>query len=71
MAQLFHLSIEKCQFTSSEVDIALVGFLKGGNLMDNGIEGDPSDALRFTQKTAGLSARFALLFPAPSPSVKE
>ena len=53
------------------MDIALVGFLKGGNLLDNGIEGDPSDAVRFTQKTAGLSARFALLFPGPSPSVKK
>ena len=53
------------------MDIALVGFLKGGNLMDNGVEGDPCDAVRFTQKTAGLSARFVLLFPGPSPSVKK
>ena len=54
--------------SSSEVDIALVAFLKGGNLMDNG---DPSDAVRFTQKTAGLSNGFALLFPGPSSSVKK
>lgn len=63
--------------TSSEVDIALVEYLKGGNLIEemvlrcDVIEGNPSDAVRFIQKIAGLTARFALLFPGPSPSVKK